>query len=799
MRKATRLSLLVFGLLFAATASGYEIATHALMTFGAYKRARLGADPTLLANLGLLDDPSLSISTQRPLGDKSLDVLGSQVRVRESKPYEFLAMPRIDDSSAGSGDGFRAIRDRTKVSGWLMAGAIREDDNPGEGPHDDPYVPNHDFHREFNHFFDPSRNRPLTINGLGAYYAVDANGITIVRRAPDWATGIDDAFVPLGLRGSDRLNHFTTLDAREAMWRALTLKQIDSAGILRDVPLTTIPGNSSAQALRNAYWATTFRALGDILHLNQDMAQPQHTRNEPHSGKGPFFLQTYATGHESTIEKYIDARARNLNAFDLQGKEVTPLAPLSFGDYGIPRFGHYSDYWSTGVPAGAPVDQPTSGFATGSGLADYSNRGFFSEAKNFGTHQYASPSSNLSDYTIENTTLSYPRYNGLVKTQYLRGSVPDFVTGMTDVIRMTTRGLFEDVGTTYGLAVESYTLDANVLDDQASLLIPRAIAYSAGLLDYFFRGELRISLPDEGAYAVVDHTEHQCPDTCGFSSVKLKLKNTSPSNESMSNGLFVAVAKFHRNGCYRPDLSGDPGGPAFASIICRSVEEEIYVSDPEAFTPFPPGVERTITFVFRQPIPINATDIYLQVVFRGQLGNETDAVVVATKNISEPNYIAYVNDRDYAYNDVNDTFQAVTTGPQTITDISMMLGSATTPVATLAQLPVRGYAQLAFLTDIPAMGTDKVTVYASVPVPGAPSIYDMPISTFDSPGGTLYERLPVNVFQYRGMWSDFRLDHFQGIYEVALCYTGDTRRICTSAGLSPITAANAVPWTINFP
>jgi hypothetical protein len=50
------------------------------------------------------------------------------------------------------------------------------------------------------------------------------------------------------------------------------------------------------------------------------------------------------------------------------------------------------------------------------------------------------------------------------------------------------------------------------------------------------------------------------------------------------------------------------------------------------------------------------------------------------------------------------------------------------------------------------------------------------------------------------MWSDWRFDNFQGdIYEVAICFTGDTRRICTSAGLSPITSANAVPWTINFP
>jgi len=316
---------------------------------------------------------------------------------------------------------------------------------------------------------------------------------------------------------------------------------------------------------------------------------------------------------------------------------------------------------------------------------------------------------------------------------------------------------------------------------------------------------MEINLPAAGAYAVVDHTTEGCDISCGFRKVKLKVRNLTP-NETLSNGFFVVVLKFFRNKSYRQDLSGDPGGPNFSGWDARSWWDEIVVSDKVDIATLPsgaldPNAEAEISVSLPKPLPINATDIYLQVVFRGQLGNETDAVVVATKNISEPNYFAYVNGRDYVYNDASDTFQSAP-NPQAeiITNISVMLGKATTPIATLAQLGVRGYAQMAFLTDIPATGTQKVTVYASVPVPGAPAIYDMFISTFDSSGGTMYERLPVNVFQYRGMWSDFRLDNFQGnIYEVALCGAGDLRRICTSAGLSPITAANAVPWTINFP
>ena len=44
-----------------------------------------------------------------------------------------------------------------------MSGAIREDDNLTDGAFDDPYVPKHAFNRVFNHFFDPTRNRPLKL------------------------------------------------------------------------------------------------------------------------------------------------------------------------------------------------------------------------------------------------------------------------------------------------------------------------------------------------------------------------------------------------------------------------------------------------------------------------------------------------------------------------------------------------------------------------------------------------------------------------------------------------------------
>ena len=56
-----------------------------------------------------------------------------------------------------------------------------------------------------------------------------------------------------------------------------------------------------------------------------------------------------------------------------------------------------------------------------------------------------------------------------------------------------------------------------------------------------------------------------------------------------------------------------------------------------------------VSFTFAQPIPINATDVYLQVVYRGVLGSENDAVVVATKDISEPSHFTIANTTDYLF------------------------------------------------------------------------------------------------------------------------------------------------------
>ncbi len=76
--------------------------------------------------------------------------------------------------------------------------------------------------------------------------------------------------------------------------------------------------------------------------------------------------------------------------------------------------------------------------------------------------------------------------------------------------------------------------------------------------------------------------------------------------------------------------------------------EHIVTSQPQAgpFT-LAKNEQKALTFNFDSPIPINAWNVSLQVVYRGAMGTDNDAVVVSTKEISAPTYFDAMNMLDY--------------------------------------------------------------------------------------------------------------------------------------------------------
>jgi hypothetical protein len=685
----------------------FEVETHAAITSEAIKQSKITGSPNtspILKKLGLYDKDDV-------LNRRYIDI-GSTLTSRNGTVFENDKMSDVREKMTG-------IPNPYTIPGWVVRGAIREDDNTKETPQGTPEgdEPGGVFQRSYGHFYDPVNERGLTVGPR-----------TLGPKANDWAriSGTTIPYTPFAnpVIGENRYN---IPSAREAMWRALTLKKL-SNGSLSDLPVTGSGGNLAAlrESERKAYWATMFRALGDMVHLVQDMGQPQHTRNDAHSGLGCVpGTDVCAAGHASFVESYLKARTLQSGSFSLDeglfstspGKVRNTTAPqLIYAGYTPPTFNTYQDYFSTG---------------DGKGLANYSNRGFFSAGTNLNdANQLAYPQPNESSLSDVTVALKDGAGNVTANIFFKAGTVYDRVTGTPDTeVKLTTYGIFDQFLIESGKSPR-YSLNAYNYDDQAKLLIPRAVGYSAGLIDYFFRGTLEIKRPTDGVFAAVDHSkpENQCafnPSSapgCGFKKIKMKLKNATADivvpngggtfKQDMSGGKLYAVAKYHNNACFDPSFQSPIYGNSF-NTGCHSAEEVITLSDAYSATPFTlnAGEEKELEFTFNtNAIPFSATDLYIQVVYRGKLGSEDDAVVVGTYDVSEPTFMTLANYTDVKIDVVNKTCAVNPPGlPQSPFDFDAKLyvlqGKLTDPgppqykELVVTRLDPGQYVRLAFLGD----------------------------------------------------------------------------------------------------
>jgi hypothetical protein len=715
----THHKLLVVVAMMAMTLSldtlAYDTPTHAAMTSAAIQQSQITSKPNdslILKKLGLYNKDDV-------FKERYIDI-GSIPTNRNGTSFENDIMKDVR----------KVITDIPQpytIPGWILRGTIREDDNTKETPQGTPQgdEPGGVFQRSYGHFYDPYYNRGLTVGPR-----------TLGVKATDWALtpGSTIPVTPIAnpIAGQNRYN---IPAAREAMWRALTLTEISANGTLTKItPIGGLVSYAADEAERKAYWATTFRAVGDMVHLIQDMAQPQHTRNDAHAGLGCIpGTDICVAGHASFYEEYMNARTLQSESFSLdEGLTSTSKGTLrrttrpqlDYCCYAPPKFANYKDYFSTG--------------GNGKGMADYSNRGFFSFGTNLGDFSplvYPQPSeSNLGDVTISGSNVLDMSGNvvdgGNATMTFKVGTVTDALTGSADAgVKLSTLGIFDQFLIEKKFAPR-YTLNYYNYDDQAKLLIPRAVGYSAGLIDYFFRGTLEIRKPTEGVFAAVDHAkpENQCtfnPGTnpgCGFKKIKTKLKNATADivvpngggtfKQDMSGGKLYAVAKYHNNACFDPSFQSPIYGNSF-NTGCHSAEEVITLSDAYSATPFTlnAGEEKELEFTFNtNAIPFSATDLYIQVVYRGKLGAEDDAVVVGTYDVSEPTFITLANYTDVKIDVANKTCAVNPPGlPQSPFDFDAKLyvlqGKLTDPgppqykELVVTRLDPGQYVRLAFLGD----------------------------------------------------------------------------------------------------
>jgi hypothetical protein len=464
------------------------------------------------------------------------------------------------------------------------------------------------------------------------------------------------------------VNHFTYMDARDSFYSALTVTNTGGGAAFDD--------NN-----RKRLWGQTFQALGHIVHHLQDMASPQHVRSDYHCNSLRDCRDSWASSilyRPSAYETHLESPQRIVFIKQLAQLGNSPIL------FGLPR-----EFWNVRTDNNLTTANPTQPMLATEGIAAYTSTNFTSAGKDF----FATNSLAGNVSYLPATGLAFPKPSGVwnnVKLTDLFASQPAVATQVVNTLcagdanncTMQFMGTEQDPSArtssasffSQELLRPSNTYSGKgvfqqnffTFDDAARKLIPTAVEYSAGLINYFFRGEMEISLPDEGVYGIVDHAVEKEKGVHGYRLIKMKVKNVTPDISStrgtiaqhMSAGQFVAVAKFRRNTCYTPDLMGQIGivGPAGSETTnspatCRSAVDEIVVSNPEpnvtGLSAGAPAV--TMAFDFPNPIPIEATDLFLQVVFKGKLGEEMDAVAVTTKDISEPSFFSYMNAGDVRY------------------------------------------------------------------------------------------------------------------------------------------------------
>ena len=421
----------------------------------------------------------------------------------------------------------------------------------------------------------------------------------------EWLSGessIQWAQEPVGTQNPG--GYYSWYDVREYYYNALT---------------------STDQDTRNTNFAKTFRGVGQLMHLIQDASVPAHTRDDGH-----------------LFYNYEDFAGSYVNEYGLP----TPTSSEFFSG----NINDIASFIDTNQYDGANPD-PNIAVGTNIGLSEYTNANFFS--KN------TINSSNFPYPDIDQTTvIERAAPSGNYQRQYYLKNCCGETNGGQGYL-LSAVDYLDYYRQQYPL-LSSFlpiipVLDNNVYEEYADLLIPRAVGYSAGLLDYFFRGTLEITPPAQVAYSVTDGSQTPYNDNGNlhqqFTHIKAKVRNSTPDtipgeevqgcDQLQQNCILQAIGRYKIIPDYMYDLSNyPPDGTTMQNIeFSYSVSGARYIDNLSSVTP------QEYTFDFSaDPIPTGITDLELFIVFKGTLGNETDiAIAVGKKDLMEPTHHVFWN------------------------------------------------------------------------------------------------------------------------------------------------------------
>jgi len=322
-----------------------------------------------------------------------------------------------------------------KVWWWLRIGGTYEDTPPGCIP----------YWRSVRHF-----HNPLTDAGYGPF----ESSISWSQKSA----------------GSQSCGHYSWHDVRAYFYNALT---------------------SPLKMERDRHFAQTFRGLGQLMHLVQDLSVPAHTRNDGHI---LYNYEKWVNGHDKDGNPNVNIPNANPIFFDIASLAApNPLASVPV-----------ANLFDTNRYAGL---NPEITLRNDIGLSEYANANFFSEDTTF-SQDFPYPAK--TSVSLDDIAIPDPRYPGFVLRKYFNKK-SDGDTGYRLASVSFLQGFECDNNSL--LCSEWLFRHAELTDevyrDYSTRLIPRAVGYSSGLLNYFFRGKIDViaNPQNSSGYVIENKTE----------------------------------------------------------------------------------------------------------------------------------------------------------------------------------------------------------------------------------------------------------------------------------------------------
>ncbi len=399
----------------------------------------------------------------------------------------------------------------------------------------------------------------------------------------------------------------------QAGWRPppLSIQLGDSSVKWSQNENQTVGGKHSWKDARNSYfealtatsdsdrkrlYGETFKSLGHLIHLVQDAAVPSHTRNDTH-------LSYKGIGDPDAFHGWAELQ----EALDMIGTSNPPPFNTSL-------LNQSSANANAPIPIGRIIDSTDGDIGTLAltpgitmGISEYSSANFVSDGS-VNSPNFLSPLPSQVEVRPPEPDATGTKLRRYV---YFRSGF-----GQQDYSLALASALAPYVIDPLATPTEN-ALDRKVFQGYGTKLFPRAISYSAGLIDYFIRGNIQTY---DGA--MFQSTPASSPPN---TVTMYNVANDTPDEETGNGGTLTLVLKLKTKFNTSEEIAANTISSQMTANVSRSPVNTTF-----AFSSLPfPTTMGTECFPQGSFICGSYGHFEAIMIYRGPLGEEADAVVVS--------------------------------------------------------------------------------------------------------------------------------------------------------------------------